>query len=103
MIWSGRSESVREKTEKWLHDNLLCFESHQLKMRPLGDKTPDDQLKESWLDQLCKRLSFNFDTGKTIRDCHGIDYVFDDRPKVIHMWRRRGIFVFNCCQHEREF
>ncbi len=35
--------------------------------------------------------------GKTI------DFVFDDRPKVIRMWRRRGIFVFNCCQHDREF
>ena len=91
MIWSGRCESVREKTEKWLEKNLLCFESHQLKMRPIGDSTPDDQLKEMWSHD-AKILE-----GKKI------DYVFDDRPKVIRMWKRHGIFVFNCCQHGDEF
>lgn len=87
-IWSGRCESVREKTEKWLEHYGITYNS--LKMRPIGDSTPDDQLKESWLDEALAQ-------GKTI------DFVFDDRPKVIRMWRRRGIFVFNCCQHDEEF
>ena len=90
MIWSGRCESVREKTEKWLKKNVLCFSPYKLKMRPIGDSTPDDELKERWLDEALSE-------GKTI------DYVFDDRPKVVRMWRRRGIFVFNCCQHDEEF
>lgn len=95
-IWSGRCESVREKTEKWLLDNIemkycTAFNPKKhLKMRPIGDSTPDDILKEKWLDETLAQ-------GKTI-GC-----VFDDRPKVIRMWRRRGIFVFNCCQHDEEF
>lgn len=90
LIWSGRCESVRDKTEKWLSDNLLCFDPKQLKMRPIGDSTPDDVLKEKWLDEYISK-------GQEIK------FVFDDRPKVIRMWRRRGIFVFNCCQHDEEF
>ena len=95
-IWSGRSESVREKTMDWLDHHVSCdgdysnFESRNLKMRPIGDNTPDDELKERWLDE-------------AIADGKTIGFVFDDRPKVVSMWRRRGIFVFNCCQHDGEF
>ena len=90
-IWSGRCESVREKTLRWLHNNSVGT-SHikELKMRPIGDHTPDDQLKERWLDEALAE-------GKTI------EYVFDDRPKVVRMWRKHGIFVFNCAQSDREF
>jgi len=80
-VWSGRCESVRQKTIQWLDKHLVCFEEHQLKMRPIGDSTPDDQLKERWLDEAVKE-------GKKI------DFVFDDRKKVCDMYRRRGIFVF---------
>lgn len=90
MIWSGRCESVRKKTEEWLHNHLLCFDSDQLRMRPIGNTEPDEVLKERWLDEEIAK-------GNTI------DFVFDDRPKVIRMWRRRRIFVFNCCQHDEEF
>ncbi len=88
-IWSGRCESVREKTQKWLDSHCIYYNS--LKMRPFGDYTPDDQLKERWLKEHIAG------GGKPI------EMVFDDRPKVIRMWRSYGIFVFNCCQHEREF
>lgn len=84
-IWSGRSESVRKKTEKWLNTHLLCFESHQLKMRPIGNTEPDEVLKERWLDE-------EIEKGKNV------NFVFDDGPKAIRMWRRRGIFVFDCNQ-----
>lgn len=89
-IWSGRCESVRKKTLDWLDRNLKNSHRIKLKMRPIGDSTPDDELKERWLDEAIRE-------GKTI------DFVFDDRPKVIRAWRRRGIFVFNCCQHDEEF
>ncbi len=88
-IWSGRCESVRNKTIKWLYENIP-YSGQKLIMRPIGDNTPDDQLKERWLDE-------SIASGKKI------EYVFDDRPKVIRMWRRRGIFVFNCCQNDEEF
>jgi len=91
-IWSGRSESVRGKTEKWLSENIFNsgIDPCKLKMRPIGDTTPDDVLKELWLDE-------------AIATGNKIDFVFDDRPKVIRMWQRRGIFVFNCAQSDKEF
>ena len=89
-IWSGRSEAVRLKTLLWLDNNLPNTRGFPLKMRPIKDNTPDDELKEKWLDEALAQ-------GKTI------EYVFDDRPKVIRMWRRRGIFVFNCNQTGDEF
>jgi uncharacterized HAD superfamily protein len=87
-IWSGRCASVRQKTEKWLSDNNIYYEA--LKMRPIGDNTPDDVLKEKWLDEAIKE-------GKKI------EFVFDDRTKVLRMWQRRGIFVFNVNQTGEEF
>lgn len=107
-IWSGRCESVREKTLKWLYD-YVPYSSQNLRMRPIGDNTPDDQLKEEWLNQLLLTPRFdNFlfkgpeDRSVTLKN-YTVDFVFDDRPKVIRMWRRRGVFVFNCCQHDEEF
>jgi hypothetical protein len=93
-IWSGRCESVREKTVEWLNQHLL-FDVHvakrmTIKMRPMGDNTPDEELKERWLDE-------------ALANGRDIEFVFDDRKKVCRMWRRRGIFVFNCCQHDEEF
>ena len=95
-IWSGRSESVKEKTLQWLDEHVSCDGDYlrvsffNLKMRPIGDFTPDDELKEKWLDEALSREEI-------------IDFVFDDRPKVIRMWRKRGIFVFNCNQTDEEF
>lgn len=82
-IWSGRSEAVREKTLKWIEENIPEFEginyiNRILKMRPIGDFTPDEILKEKWLDEALA-------IGKEIT------MVFDDRKKVVDMWRRRGI------------
>jgi len=88
-IWSGRCESVREKTYTWLYDNIP-FSGQVLRMRPIGDYTPDDILKEKWLDEAISQ-------GKKI------DFVFDDRKKVCDMWRRRGIFVFDVNQTGKEF
>lgn len=93
-IWSGRCNSVRDKTINWLNKNTL-YNGQRLRMRPVGDSTPDDILKERWIDD---HIS---DMGNQI--CHNIEYVFDDRPKVVRMWRRRGIFVFDCNQTGKEF
>lgn len=106
-IWSGRCESVRDKTIKWLMNKtpLTCSYwsektwNHILKMRPIGDNTPDDVLKEKWLDEYLSMPVMDEVDG----DINNINFVFDDRPKVVRMWRRRGIFVFNCCQHDNEF
>jgi len=94
MIWSGRCESVRDKTVKWLNYYLGILDgdciSPILKMRPIGDSTPDDVLKERWLDEAIAE-------GKTI-EC-----VYDDRPKVLRMWQYRGVFTFDVGQGKGEF
>jgi hypothetical protein len=89
-IWSGRCESVRQKTFNWLRIHVPGFNNNLIKMRPIGDSTPDDQLKEKWLDEAIAE-------GKTI------DMVFDDREKVVSMWKRRGIFVFDVSQGKGDF
>lgn len=88
-IWSGRCESVRQKTLAWLDDNLfghnLTWWDSVLKMRPIGDNTPIEELKERWLDEALEQGEI-------------IDFIFDSCPKSIAMWRRRGIFVFDVNQ-----
>lgn len=100
-IWSGRSELVREKTIKWLTDHAgidFCSDfcvMEDLKMRPIGDNTPDYQLKERWLDDHIASM------GNQI--AHDIEFVFDSDPRSIDMWRRRDIFVFDVNQSGQEF
>lgn len=78
VIFSGRSDEVRTETEQWLFWNGVKYD--QIRMRQAGDFTPDEQLKESWLAEL---------------DPARILAVFDDRRKVVDMWRRNGLL---CCQ-----
>lgn len=104
-IWSGRCESVRKKTLRWLNKHIFSVQMLDrvtLKMRPIGDYTPDDQLKERWLNERCADyMSSKIQNKIPIR--HDIEYVFDHSEKCCEMWRRHGIFVFNCFQHEEEF
>ncbi len=99
-IWSGRCESVREKTEAWLRKYTCPFyRITELKMRPIGDYTPDDKLKEKWLDEYNLNLypslelvdNNNIMSGTKYKKNDPIEMVFDDRDKVVAMWRRRGI------------
>jgi hypothetical protein len=102
-IWSGRCESVRKKTVDWLCENwflgLFDFEVERLnesiKMRPIGDTTPADQLKERWLNERIDDMG-----NQAVSD---IEFVFASDPKEIAMWRRRGIFVFDVNQTGKEF
>ncbi|WGN90708.1 PseT-like polynucleotide kinase phosphatase [Burkholderia phage vB_BglM_WTB] len=52
------------------------------RMRPHGDTTPDDQLKRKWLHSLSP-----VDRARLIA-------VFDDRQKVVDMWRSEGVPCF---------
>lgn len=76
-IWSARSEKVRGYTEDWLNDNDVRY--NVLRMRPEYDSRDDAILKEEWL------------LAEEVKP----DIVFDDRQKVVDMWRRNGI---TCCQ-----
>ena len=112
-IWSGRCETVWDKTEEWLLDYLemkYCVKfnpSKNLKMRPIGDTTPDDELKERWLDEylnsMWPKLDKDAPDGTVYKRKDPIQFVFDSDPESIKMWKRRGIFVYNCNQNDEEF
>jgi len=80
-ILSGRSKGTELTTKSWLNMNNVPY--HIIKMRPTSKEwmyMPDDELKQHWLDDL-----FPGD----IRD--RIVAVFDDRQKVVDMWRKNGL------------
>lgn len=90
-IFSGRSDLVEVQTRQWLA--YYCYPVYaalfkmpgfedsvsRLLMRPHGDSTPDDILKKKWYDELS-------DHDKQRLVC-----VFDDRQKVVDMWRSIGV------------
>jgi hypothetical protein len=82
-IFSGRRESEREKTKEWFRTHIgFCIPDERMMLRPAGDTTPDDALKQSWLDAMlpCDR--------------ERLVATFDDRDRVVAMWRRNGIACF---------
>lgn len=79
-IWSGRDGSVRNGTTEWLATFGVYYD--ELRMRKPKDYTPDVQLKRSWLHSL------------TPEERGSVVAVFDDRNKVVKMWREEGI---TCC------
>ena len=90
ILASGRSERTRIATQDWLRKN--GFSSYdKLYMRPADDYRGDDIVKREILDEIIA------DYGKKP------DMVFDDRPRVVRMWREEGIFVFNVYQGEEDF
>jgi len=79
-IWTGRSDFVRDQTEVWLRHNGI--DPILLRnMRPHGDHISDKELKRGWLLEL--------------RHSAWPDLVFEDRARVVQMWRGEGI---RCCQ-----
>ena len=83
VIFSGRSKATKDVTKDWL--NKFGVPSNILKMRPTGNGfqfMPDDKLKKKWLDDI-------FGDNKDRILC-----VFDDRQKVVNMWRDNGIDCF---------
>lgn len=83
-IWSGRSAEVMNETRTWLQRVIDAerLEEVLLTMRREGDYTPDEVLKEGWL-----QLMSEYDRRRLVA-------VFDDRDKVVAMWRRNGVACF---------
>jgi hypothetical protein len=84
-ILSGRSDEVRSLTIAWLsrHTGLLPITVDcMLTMRKSGDYTPDDQLKLDWLRAMPESERYD------------IAGVFEDRDRMVHMWRQQGLPCF---------
>jgi len=76
-IFSGRSDEVREETIDWLEAFNVPY--NHLRMRAAGDFTPDEILKRQWIEEY---------------DLADILCIFDDRAKVVAMWRELGLACF---------
>lgn len=79
---SGRDEQCHWLTKKWLGDNDFPI-AYSLFMRPKDDKRPDEIVKREIYDA-------------EIKDKYDVWGVFDDRPKVVRMWKSLGLRVFDC-------
>ena len=79
LVASGRGEETRAVTENWL-DTVAGIAGlyKRLYMRAERDYRADDIVKSEILDQI-------------IADGFQPDMVFDDRNRVVSMWRERGI------------
>lgn len=79
-VWivSGRSDEVRAETEAWLADHNVSYD--KLIMRPKDSQTPDHVLKKEWLN--------------TIIPKGAVLCVFEDRSRVVDMWRAEGLTCF---------
>ena len=83
-FFSARNESEREITEKQIADWI--GDGHKgLFLRPNGDFRCDAEFKSELADK------FEEVGGK-------IDMVFDDRNKVVEMWRNRGVNVIQVAE-----
>ena len=82
IIVSGRDSEYREVTEKWLADNGIYFD--ELYMRP----TEPGNKRE---DSIIKYELFN----RHIRHRFDVQGVYDDRHRVLRMWRELGLTTFH--------
>lgn len=84
-LFSGRSDECRDKTVAWLaeHTSFMSWElDTALMMRQAGDTRPDDVVKREWLD------------GMLHEDRRRLVAAFDDRDRVVQMWRDAGVPCF---------
>jgi predicted secreted acid phosphatase len=87
VLVSGRGSEYRQPTIDWLRKHGVHFSN--LYMRAEGDFRPDDEVKAELADQVEKD--------------YRIEGVFDDRKKVVDMWIKRGLFVFDVAQGNGDF
>lgn len=80
ILLSGRDGCCEWETKAWLKNNGIPFD--RLYMRMAGDMRPDDIIKHELFD-------------KFIRDKFNVIGVFDDRLRVVTMWKKMGLKVFN--------
>lgn len=80
-VWTGRSDKVEAETIAWFEHWKLPL-PHNLIMRPGRMRIDDDMLKQTWLHK------FLNEHGKYP------DLVLDDRTRVVEMYRRHDILVY---------
>lgn len=83
IIFSGRKDSAKAETIKWLNSNLIPFD--ELHMRKHDDNRKDTLVKSDMFEA-------------HIRNKYFCQFVIDDRHDVCQRWIDMGLFVFNVNQ-----
>lgn len=78
---SGREDSCREDTDRWLRKWVDYRGRYQLLMRETGDDRQDAIIKTELFD-------------KHIRGAYNVIGVWDDRNQVVSNWRKMGLRVY---------
>lgn len=80
LLVSGRPESTRKATARWLRENDVPYDELIL-VRGHRNFRPDQELKREWLRAYGKdRILFSV----------------DDRQRVVDMWRDEGVVCLQC-------
>jgi hypothetical protein len=82
---SGRKEQCRRQTEMWLLSQLLIPHVEHLWMRGDQDDRPDEIVKRELYEN-------------EIAPYFEIEGIFDDRNKVVAMWRSLGLPCFQVAE-----
>ena len=88
VVVSARSREAEPETIEWFarHWDTAGFNYALNLIRAEGDYTPDQILKKAWLDS----------SGLKER----IQFVVDDRTRVVDMWRENGLTCLQCARWE---
>lgn len=79
IVMSGRDEEFRDVTEAWMAK--FGFEWDEFYMRPKGDLRNDAVVKNEVFE-------------KYVAGRYSIDFILDDRDRVIRMWRDKGLRAY---------
>ena len=80
---SGREEKYRDLTASWIGNNLAGLTDFHLFMRSTDDKRKDDIVKREIYE-------------RDIVPRWQIQFVIDDRQRVVDMWRSLGLVCLQC-------
>jgi PhoPQ-activated pathogenicity-related protein len=83
VICTGRGMEYQKPTEEWLYKNEIPYDA--LYMRPAMDYRDDTVIKRELLREM--RL-----------DGYDPELVFEDRDRVVKMWREEGIRCFQVAE-----
>lgn len=87
ILLTGRFDSYHAQTLNWVNYYATPpVKSQDLYMRAFDDHRDDDIVKKEMLGKIL------LETGATV------DGIFEDRHRVVQMWKKEGYYVFDCNQ-----
>lgn len=90
-IWSTLPESQRDAVYFWFDDQCVSINRIEIRMRPISDDRPQEELFELWK---------NYYLSEPCGYQRSIEMVFSSHAPTIDMFRKAGIFVFDCNQRK---